>query len=468
MPQQETLSSSPPPPPPSGYQLDSLTAGQTPPLPSGYKLDSAESSDGASIGARHGGALDWLEDLKGDIKYGTGATAPGRLLHKMGARGIYGGVSEPVGDFIGGPLIGPAKVAHGIGTIPSHPVRGLNETIEGAAQTAAPIFGATVPGAIPAAVAYGAIGKGTSKIAEGFGADPETAELIGSAASIAAPGAIPRIGRLVERNAGPIGRGVGVGTGIYEAARTKNPLWLLTGTPRATAMASDVAGRVGRGMQRMTLETGIPGPPTPEPIRSIPPQLSGPIEGEYVASEPAEKPPERYANASVVGRPALPASASVARDLPYRRGPGEIPPEDVNAPDPFVLGGHRGVRVPPRGAPKLLSGALEGETATGRSSPRSRVIAAPGTGQQSGAPGPLAAEDRPARIAKPNLRPSVTENPAVGDLTRAMQKSGMPMAERPNLLLKGSGRVNRILGPEEDLTNALAKSVRVARRQRGQ
>jgi len=133
-----------------------------------------------------------------------------------------------------------------------------------------------------------------------------------------------------------------------------------------------------------------------------------------------------------------------------------------------VLGGHRGVRVPPRGTPKLLSGGLEGEAATGLTSPRSGPIVAPGTGEEAGAIRSTATEVQPTRIAKPNLRPSVTENPAVGDLTRAMQKSGMPMAERPNLLLKGSGRVNRILGPEEDLTDPLAKSVRLAKRQRGQ
>jgi len=56
------------------------------------------------------------------------------------------------------------------------------------------------------------------------------------------------------------------------------------------------------------------------------------------------------------------------------------------------------------------------------------------------------------------------ENPVVGDLVRAMQKSSMPIAERPNLLLKGSGRVNRILGPKEDLTDVLTKSLRQARR----
>jgi hypothetical protein len=68
----------------------------------------------------------------------------------------------------------------------------------------------------------------------------------------------------------------------------------------------------------------------------------------------------------------------------------------------------------------------------------------------------------------PGLARPVTENPVVGDFVRAMQKSGMPIAKRPNLLLKGSGRVNRILGPEEDLTDALAKSARRANKQREQ
>lgn len=39
------------------------------------------------------------------------------------------------------------------------------------------------------------------------------------------------------------------------------------------------------------------------------------------------------------------------------------------------------------------------------------------------------------------------------------------IAERPNLLLKRSGRVNRILGPEEDLSDALRDSLRQTRRQ---
>ena len=54
----------------------------------------------------------------------------------------------------------------------------------------------------------------------------------------------------------------------------------------------------------------------------------------------------------------------------------------------------------------------------------------------------------------------------IGSLVRAMQKSGLPIAERPNLLLKGGGRVNRILGPEEELTGPLEKSLRQAKRLR--
>ena len=66
-----------------------------------------------------------------------------------------------------------------------------------------------------------------------------------------------------------------------------------------------------------------------------------------------------------------------------------------------------------------------------------------------------------------SLYPAVTENPFVGNLVRDPDTSGVPIADRPILLLKGSGRVNRILDPDEDLTGALAKSVRLARRQRG-
>jgi hypothetical protein len=72
------------------------------------------------------------------------------------------------------------------------------------------------------------------------------------------------------------------------------------------------------------------------------------------------------------------------------------------------------------------------------------------------------------RVAQPGLERPVTENPVVGGLVRAMQESGLPIAKRPNLLLKGAGRVNRILGPEEDLSDILAKSLRQVKRQKEQ
>jgi hypothetical protein len=40
------------------------------------------------------------------------------------------------------------------------------------------------------------------------------------------------------------------------------------------------------------------------------------------------------------------------------------------------------------------------------------------------------------------------------------------IADRSNLLLKGSGRVNRVLGPDEESTGPPEKSLRQARRQR--
>jgi hypothetical protein len=48
-----------------------------------------------------------------------------------------------------------------------------------------------------------------------------------------------------------------------------------------------------------------------------------------------------------------------------------------------------------------------------------------------------------------------------------MQKSGLPIAVKPNLLLKGSGRVNRILGPDEELTGPLEKSLRQSAKAKG-
>jgi hypothetical protein len=53
-------------------------------------------------------------------------------------------------------------------------------------------------------------------------------------------------------------------------------------------------------------------------------------------------------------------------------------------------------------------------------------------------------------------------------LCATVVKHGVPIAKQRNLLLKGSGRVNRILGLEEDLSDILRKSLRQVRRPREQ
>jgi hypothetical protein len=251
-----------------------------------------------------------------------------------------------------------------------------------------------------------------------------------AATPLAATMSVPRIiGSLVGGYAGDkagryIARQVGVGDTGQE-------------------IAGDVGGLVGGGIGGHRLNTGVRSFRTsivdalrPEPTYPGAPLPASPSTGEFVESAPATPPGPPIARGEVVPPKLLPASASVARDLPYRMGPGEVAPEDVNAPDPFVLGGRGGVRVPARMTPRLLSSGTE-------------------IGVPSDSPPPVS-----------SLYPPVTENPFVGNLARAMQKSGVPMGDRPSLLLKGSGRVNRILSPEEDLTDALAKSARLARRQR--
>lgn len=68
-------------------------------------------------------------------------------------------------------------------------------------------------------------------------------------------------------------------------------------------------------------------------------------EGEYVESQPAAPSGPPIARSEVVRPLGLPESASAARDLRYRRGPGEVAPEDVSAPDENVLAGRQGVRI---------------------------------------------------------------------------------------------------------------------------
>jgi len=51
--------------------------------------------------------------------------------------------------------------------------------------------------------------------------------------------------------------------------------------------------------------------------------------------------------------------------------------------------------------------------------------------------------------------------------TALYTRSTVPIADRPSLLLKGSGRVKRILGPDEDLTDAMAEERETSKKAEG-
>jgi hypothetical protein len=128
------------------------------------------------------------------------------------------------------------------------------------------------------------------------------------------------------------------------------------GGDTAQEIAGDVGGLVGGGIGAHRLGNGIKGmvAPIAEAIHGPEPTLAGapppatPLTGEYVdtPAAPARSGPP-IAHAQVVEPKLLPQSASVARDLPYRKGPGEVAPEDVNAPAPNILAGRQGIRIAP-------------------------------------------------------------------------------------------------------------------------
>jgi hypothetical protein len=144
-----------------------------------------------SISARPSGVTSWFEDLQGDIRYGTGATLPGRLLRALGAPGTSAGVPDAVGEFMGGPVIGPAKIATGLarsgravtssdvaGQRGTQLVRGANEVVSGAMQTPGPFTGAVLgPAGLAQLPAYIAGGQVVQRGLEATGASPDASEL---------------------------------------------------------------------------------------------------------------------------------------------------------------------------------------------------------------------------------------------------------------------------------------------------
>lgn len=126
-------------------------------------------------------------------------------------------------------------------------------------------------------------------------------------------------------------------------------------------------------------------------------------EGEYVETPTAPPSGPPIARSEVVRPLGLPASATAARDLPYRRGPGEVAAEDLNPPDPNVLGGRQGIRIaqPVAPGPQL---ALPAPT------PQANSVAFPRTQ-------PIAATPSGAGIA-----PEITRVPSTNEIRTSISR----------------------------------------------
>jgi hypothetical protein len=119
----------------SDDQIRTVLASQ---FPKDFAAAKASAAPTDTISARPGGVRTWLQDLQGDIQYGSGNTLPGRMLKAAGAPGINKGVSEGAAQQVAGPLIGPANTALAAMDIPKHPISGTLRTLGGVLQTAGP------------------------------------------------------------------------------------------------------------------------------------------------------------------------------------------------------------------------------------------------------------------------------------------------------------------------------------------
>jgi hypothetical protein len=97
-----------------------------------------------SISARPKGVSTWLENLETDIRTGSATTLPGRILHKMGAKGLEYGVSKEAGEFIGSPILGTTHALQGAALIPSKPWEGTKKLVGGVMEAG------TIPGLLAA------------------------------------------------------------------------------------------------------------------------------------------------------------------------------------------------------------------------------------------------------------------------------------------------------------------------------
>ena len=130
---------------------------------------------------------------------------------KERVRGAMGADVKPAGDVIGGAVLGPMTVAHGITQIPEHPVRATNEMVRGVGQTVA------LPMAVanPAMMAYAGPSimaqQGTQKGLEALGVDKDYAELGGNVAGALTGAAVakPQIAGKLVKSVGAMAKPLG-------------------------------------------------------------------------------------------------------------------------------------------------------------------------------------------------------------------------------------------------------------------
>lgn len=101
------------------------------------------------------GPASWLEQLEGDIRSGSGFTLPGRILQKLGAKGI--GQEGSPGETLTSPILGPIHAAQGV--VDKDPVRGAKKVVGGALETLT----------LPAAFVAPEAGEAASKATVGIG-----------------------------------------------------------------------------------------------------------------------------------------------------------------------------------------------------------------------------------------------------------------------------------------------------------
>ncbi len=128
-------------------------------LPSDMSISPAQKVSGVLGGIEQG-----VQNLINDVRYGTGTTAAGRVLQRMGAPGTSSGVPESVGEFMGSPVLGTLRAVKGAAQIPQSGKRlaGAKNLVAGtlqAAQIPAAFMGgpATEAGATQAAAATGKV-----------------------------------------------------------------------------------------------------------------------------------------------------------------------------------------------------------------------------------------------------------------------------------------------------------------------